>query len=219
VNRHQRQAVCIVNKIFELINFSAGETEKKIAVRLEAFLKGFDARPAFRTIVASGKRAAKPHGFATSKKIKKGDMVKIDFGALYKGWRSDITRTFFVGKPSSKQKKIYRIVLEAQRRSILVVKAGVECREVDKAAREYIKKMGFGKYFIHSTGHGVGRKIHEQPKLSFGNHCKLKAGQVITIEPGIYIKGWGGVRVEDMVLVTKKGAVLLTSVSRKLTCF
>jgi len=219
VNRHQLQAVAIANKIFELLTFSAGETEKKIAARIEAFLKGFDAKPAFRTIVASGKRAAKPHGYATSKKIKKGEMVKIDFGALYKGWRSDITRTFFVGKPSAKQKNIYKIVLEAQRRSILAVRAGAECREVDKAAREYIKKMGFGKYFIHSTGHGVGKKIHEQPKLSFRNHCKLKAGQVITIEPGIYIKGWGGVRIEDMALVTEKGAKLLTKVSRKIVCF
>ena len=219
MNRHQLQAVAIANKIFELLTFSAGETEKKVAARIEAFLKGFDAKPAFRTIVASGKRSAKPHGYATHKKIRKGEIVKIDFGALYKGWRSDITRTFFVGKPNVRQRKMYQTVLEAQRRAILAVKAGVECRVVDKAAREYIKKMGYGKYFVHSTGHGIGKKIHEQPKLSFRNHRKLKAGQVITIEPGIYIKGWGGMRIEDMALVTEKGAKLLTKVSRKIVCF
>lgn len=218
MNRHQLQAICIANKIFELLSFNVGETEKKVAARVEAFLKGFDAKPAFRTIVASGKRSAKPHGFATNKKIRKGEIVKIDFGALYKGWRSDITRTFFMGKPTARQKKIYQIVLEAQRRAILAVRVGVECRAVDKAAREYIKQMGYGKYFIHSTGHGIGKKIHEQPKVSFRNHHKLKAGQVITIEPGIYIKGWGGMRIEDMLLVTEKGAKVLTEFPYKLVC-
>jgi len=214
VNRHQQQAVNIVNKIFELICFEPGDTEKKVARRLEAFLKGFDAKPAFRTIVASGVRSAKPHGFATNKKIRKGEIVKIDFGALYKGWRSDITRTFFMGKPTIKQKKIYHIVKQAQAKAIDAVRAGVECREVDKAARDYMKLHGVDRHFIHTTGHGVGRKIHENPRISSRNHNKLKAGQVITIEPGIYIKGWGGVRIEDMLLVTKKGYELLTKVPK-----
>ena len=135
----------------------------------------------------------------------------IDFGALYHGWRSDITRTFLPEKPAARQKKLYAIIKQAQARGIKAVKAGVTCRCVDLAARDYIKERGFGQNFIHTTGHGVGRRIHEQPKISFRNRHKLKAGQVITIEPGIYIKGWGGVRIEDMVLVTKTGCRLLTT--------
>ena len=214
MNRHQLRAVKIANQIFGLITFDPGDTEKKVASRIEAFLKGFDAKPAFRTIVASGKRSAKPHGFATGKKIKKGETVKIDFGALYKGWRSDITRTFFVGRPAKRQKRIYKIVKGAQIKAIKAVKAGVECRIVDKAARDYMKLHGVDKHFIHSTGHGIGRKVHENPKINLRNHNKLKAGQVITIEPGIYIKGWGGVRIEDMVLVKKDGCEVLTKVPK-----
>jgi len=214
VNRHQLRAVQIACKIFDLLYFAPGDTEKKVAGRIEAFLKGFDAKPAFRTIVASGPRSAKPHGFATNKKIKKGEIVMIDFGALYKGWRSDITRTFFMGKPTKKQKKIYRIVKAAQERALKKVKAGIECREVDRAARDYMKLHGVDRHFIHTTGHGVGRKTHENPKISFRNRNKLKAGQVITIEPGIYFKGWGGIRIEDMVLVTKNGCNLLTKVQK-----
>lgn len=214
MNRHQLRAVDIACKIFDLICFAPGDTEKKVAGRIEAFLKGFDAKPAFRTIVASGPRSAKPHGFATNKKIKKGEIVKIDFGALYKGWRSDITRTFFMGKPTKKQKKMYEIVKAAQERAIKKVKDGVECREVDRAARGYMKIHGIDRHFIHTTGHGVGRKIHENPRISSRNHNKLKAGQVITIEPGIYIKGWGGIRIEDMVQVTKKGCRILTNIPK-----
>lgn len=214
MNRHQLQAVKIVNQIFGLITFEPGDTEKKVAGRIEAFLKGFDAKPAFRIIVASGKRSAKPHGFATAKKIRKGEIVKIDFGALYKGWRSDITRTFFVGKPAKRQKKIYEIVKVAQLKAIKAVKAGVECRMVDRAAREYMRMHKIDRHFIHSTGHGIGRKVHENPKINLRNHNKLKAGSVITIEPGIYIKGWGGVRIEDMVLVGKNGCEVLTKVPK-----
>lgn len=210
MNKHQLHAVYIVNKILELLSFSSGDTEKKIADRIEAFLKGFGAKPAFRIIVASGKRACVPHAYPTKKVVRQGEMLKIDFGALYKGWRSDVTRTYHIGKPSEKFKHIYNVVKQAQLKAIKVVKPGVKCCRIDEAARNYIKQHGFGKNFIHTTGHGIGRKTHEQPKISLKNRNKLKAGQVITIEPGIYIKGWGGVRIEDMVLVTRKGAKLLT---------
>lgn len=205
-------AIRIGEQVFRNLVISPGQKEKEIANWIEQELKKHGARPAFRIIVASGKRSAKPHGFATNKKIKKGDLVVIDFGAVYNGYCSDITRTFIVGKPTKKQKRIFNIVKEAQRRAIKAVRAGIRCCDVDHAARQYIEKKGYGKYFIHGTGHGIGRKVHEPPKISKGNRNKLKAGMVITIEPGIYIKGWGGVRVEDMVLVTEQGGRVLTKV-------
>ena len=214
MNKDQLQAVRIAEAILERLVFRAGESELDVAFRIESLLKGFGAKPAFKTIVASGPRSAKPHGYATNKKIKKGEPVMIDFGALYHGWRSDITRTFLPEKPTAKQRKIYGIIKQAQARAIKAVKAGVTCRSVDLAARDYIKEKGYGKYFIHTTGHGVGHKVHEPPKISFRNRHKLKIGQVITIEPGIYIKGWGGVRIEDMVLVTRTGGRLLTAVPK-----
>jgi Xaa-Pro aminopeptidase len=188
----------------------AGPSEMEIACRINAWLKRLGARPAFRIIVASGKRSAIPHGYATQRNIRQGDLVVIDFGALYNGYRSDITRTFIAGKASPRQKKIYQIVREAQKKAIKAVRPGGVCREVDRAARSYIEKQGFGKYFIHNTGHGIGKRVHQAPKISRKNARRLKAGMVITIEPGIYIKGWGGVRIEDMVLVTKRSCRILT---------
>lgn len=209
-----RTAARIADAVLAELNIQPGQTEKEVALQIKNLLRSFKARPAFRIIVASGKRSAMPHGFATNKRIRKGDLVVIDFGALYNGYRSDISRTFIVGKPSPKQKKIYQIVLKAQARAIKAVKAGKTCSAVDRAARAYIKKMGFGRKFIHSTGHGIGRQVHEAPKLSPKNQAKLKAGEVITIEPGIYIKAWGGVRIEDMVEVTKRGHRVLTKAKK-----
>jgi len=186
-----------------------GQREADVAAEIKNGLRRFGARPAFRIIVASGNRSALPHGFATKKVIRRGDFVVIDFGALYNGYRSDITRTVVVGKPTARQARIMAVVKEAQRRGIRAVRAGTRCLEVDRAARGYIEKSGFGKYFVHSTGHGISRKTHEAPKLSRKNRRKVSAGKVITIEPGIYIKGFGGVRIEDMVLVTPQGARVL----------
>lgn len=212
IHKDQLRAVKIAKKILTLLPqwLKEGIKEKEIADRILGELKKCHAQPAFRIIVASGKRSAKPHGFATSKKIKKGELVVVDFGAKYNGYRSDLTRTFVIGKPAKKQVEVIKIVKEAQRRAISAVKAGVECRKVDSAAREYIERQGFGKYFIHSTGHGIKRKTHEPPKISRKNRNRLRVGQVITIEPGIYIKNWGGVRIEDMLLVTKQGYKVLT---------
>lgn len=210
MNKSQRKAVYIANRVFSLLKIKAGQSEKDIASRIKVLLKKYNAKPSFRIIVASGKRSAKPHGFATDKKIKKGDLVVIDFGALYNGYCSDITRTVTVAKPTQKQRKVYRIVREAQKRAIKAVRAGRACFEVDRAARDYVKKRGFKKYFIHNTGHGIGKKVHQAPKISKRNRRRLRKGMVITIEPGIYIKGWGGIRIEDMVLVTKRGYRVLT---------
>lgn len=210
MTKSQLKAIWIVEQVFKNLVVTAGQAEKEVAANIKSSLKAHRARPAFRIIVASGKRSAKPHGFATNKKIKKGELVVVDFGAVYNGYCSDITRTFFVGKPTAKQRKVYNIVKKAQEKAIRAVKAGREGREVDEAARAYIKQKGFGKYFIHNTGHGIGGKVHEAPKLSKDNRNRLRVGQVVTIEPGIYIKGWGGVRIEDMVLVGKRGCRILT---------
>lgn len=214
MNKDQLEAVRIAVGILKELSFRPGETEKQVARRIEARLKEHGARPAFKTIVASGRRSSIPHGYATNKRIKPGEIVMIDMGALYRGVRSDITRTYLPAQPTKKQKAIYRIISEAQARGIKAVRAGIEARTVDAAARSYIKDKGYGLYFIHTTGHGVGKRIHEAPKLSRRNRNKLKAGQVVTVEPGIYIKGWGGVRIEDMVLVTKTGCRLLTNVPK-----
>ncbi|MFH1684456.1 MAG: M24 family metallopeptidase [Candidatus Margulisiibacteriota bacterium] len=214
MSQAQLKAIRIVDHIWAGLKVSAGQSEKEVAAQIKAKLKEFGSRPAFRIIIASGRRSAQPHGFATNKKIKKGELVVIDFGAVYNGYRSDITRTIVVGKPSARQKNIYRVVLAAQKEAIKAVKAGQACFEVDKAAREYIGKKGFGKYFVHSTGHGIGKKVHQAPKISKRNRRRLKKGMVITIEPGIYIKGWGGVRIEDMVLATKSGCRVLTKAKK-----
>ena len=210
MNPAQLKAIAIAKNIVAKLSIHPGETEAEVAAWIGQELKKKGAKPAFKTIVASGKRAALPHGYATNKEIKNGELVVVDFGALYQGQRSDLTRTYIVGKPKARQKKIMAIVREAQTRAIKAVKAGVACRDIDQAARDYIKHKLFGHCFIHTTGHGIGRKTHQAPKISMHNRRLLQAGTVITIEPGIYIKGWGGVRIEDMVLVTTKGCRLLT---------
>jgi Xaa-Pro aminopeptidase len=170
----------------------------------------------FLTIVGSGPRSAHPHARATHKRIKRGEFIVVDFGFREKGVCSDITRTIVLGKPSSKQRKIYAVVRKAQLAALKIIKEGSRCCDVDKAARDVIKKAGYGKHFVHSTGHGIGRGVHQVPKIGPRNKRRLKAGMVITIEPGIYVKGYGGVRIEDMVLVTRKGYKLLTNVPYRL---
>ena len=214
MNKSQFRAVQIADRIFGLLRIEAGRREKEVAGQIKALLKKFGSKPAFRIIVASGKRSSRPHGFATSKRIDRGDLVVIDFGAVYNGYCSDVTRTFVVGKPSRKQKKAYRIVNEAQKRAIKAIRAGKACFEIDRAARQYIEKQGFGKYFVHSTGHRIGKRVHEAPKISKNNWRRLRKGMVITVEPGIYIRGWGGVRIEDMVLVNQKGGRVLTKATK-----
>ncbi|OGC24992.1 hypothetical protein A2291_01590 [candidate division WOR-1 bacterium RIFOXYB2_FULL_42_35] len=216
MSKSQLKAVRIAESILASLKVSAGMKEVEVAQYIKDALNNYKSKPAFRIIVASGKRSALPHGFATNKVIKNGDLVVVDFGAVCNGYLSDITRTKIVGQPNKKQEQIFSIVKEASRRAIKKVKAGIACSEVDAAARDYIREQGYGKYFIHTTGHGVGRKIHEVPKISRRNRNRLKVGTVITIEPGIYIKGWGGVRVEEMVVVTKRGCRILTKLQRNL---
>jgi Xaa-Pro aminopeptidase len=170
---------------------------------------------AFAPIVASGPNGALPHAGASLRKLRKGDAVTMDFGCRTGGYCSDMTRTVFVGKPDPDLLEVYRIVHEAQRRGIAAVGPGVACAAVDRAARQYITDAGYGPYFGHSLGHGVGIDVHEQPVLTPRSKQQLKVGDVVTVEPGIYIPGLGGVRIEDMVLVTRGGCRNLTKSTKR----
>jgi len=191
-----------------------GRREREFAADLEAAMRRAGSGPApFETIVASGPRGALPHGAAAERKMKKGDLVTIDFGAIYGGYQSDQTVTVALGRPSSGLKNIYAVVREAQRRAIRLIRPGAVCQAVDLAARDYIREQGYGDYFGHGLGHGVGLETHEEPLLNFRSETVLLPGMVVTVEPGIYLPGVGGVRIEDMALVTASGCRLLTASS------
>jgi Xaa-Pro aminopeptidase len=214
-----KKAVEIADQGFQfLLDFiEVGKSEKEIALELEFFMKrnGGEAN-AFDFIVASGKRGALPHGVASDKLIEKGDLVTIDFGTVYQGYHSDITRTVAVGEPASELKEIYQIVLEAQKKVISEIKAGMSCVEADKIARDLIKEAGYGDNFGHGLGHGVGLEIHEGPRVSYTSEDNLKPGMVVTDEPGIYISGLGGVRIEDDLLITENGCEVLNAAPKEL---
>lgn len=183
-----------------------GLTEQEVALELETFMRKQGASGAsFDTIVASGWRSSLPHGVASEKVLEEGDFVKMDYGAVYQGYCSDLTRTVILGTPSDKQLRVYNTVLEAQRRALEAAKAGMMGSELDRVARDYIANQGFGDAFGHSLGHGIGLEIHEGPRLAGTSSDLLKPGMVITIEPGIYLSGWGGVRIEDDVLLLPDG--------------
>jgi Xaa-Pro aminopeptidase len=221
MNPNQLKAIAIARDIMSRLRIRPGQTEIEIAGWIKHEIASFDAEPSFDIIVGAGERSVDPHAQPGQYKIKRGQQVVVDLGARYKGQCSDMTRTFFVGRPTAKFLALHQVVKTAQLKAIRAVRDGAWCRQVDLAAREYIKKLCFltckigekqcpGDCFIHTTGHGVGVKIHQNPRISLKSRKKLKAGMVITIEPGIYIKGWGGLRIEDMVLVTKTGYKLLT---------
>lgn len=214
-----KKAVRISDTAFErILNLiQPGIRERELAAELEyqMIMLGSE-KPAFESIVASGHRSAMPHGVASAKKVEKGDFITFDFGATVDGYVSDITRTIVVGKATSRQKKIYNLVLKAQLAGIRKVRSGVAAQAVDKACRDIISRAGYGKRFGHGTGHGIGFLIHTGPRISPKSPDKLKPGNVITIEPGIYIDGWGGVRIEDDVLVTRNGRQVLNKAEKKL---
>jgi Xaa-Pro aminopeptidase len=194
-----------------------GVPEREIALEMEFFMKrnGADAL-AFDIIVASGKRSALPHGKAGTKQIEKGDFILVDYGAVYQGYHSDETCTVVLGSPTQEQEKIYRIVKEAHDKAVERVRPGVPIQEVDRAARDHIRQSGYGDYFGHGLGHGVGLAVHEDPAVNSENQDLIQEGMVFTIEPGIYLPDWGGVRIEDMVRVTSKGAEILTRLPKEL---
>lgn len=215
VTKAQRIAEAAFEHILGFIR--EGVTEKEIALTIDFFmLKNGAEAISFETIAISGANTSKPHGVPTDKKVCNGDFITIDYGAVVNGYHSDMTRTVAVGEVSDEQINIYETVLEAQLRALAMLKEGVKCSEVDAAAREYIKEKGYGEFFRHSTGHGVGLEIHEKPTLSPKNDKKLQVGNIVTIEPGIYIPGKYGVRIEDMAIITKNGCANLTKIPKEL---
>lgn len=214
-----KAAANIADAAFEHIitYIKPGKTELEVSNELEFFMRKQGASSSsFDIIVASGLRSALPHGVATDKIIETGDFVTLDFGALYNGYVSDLTRTVSVGEPSNELKEIYQIVLDAQLKSLAEIKPGMSGIEADAIARDYIKAKGFGDAFGHSLGHGIGLEVHEGPGLSFRSETILEEGMVITIEPGIYIPEIGGVRIEDDTILTSSGNEKLTHSTKEL---
>ncbi len=194
-----------------------GMTELEVAATLEYHMKMAGAEDlSFSTIVASGIHSSMPHAIPNEKKLEYGDFVTMDFGCKYKGYCSDMTRTVVIGKASEKQKEIYQIVLNAQLAGLNALCAGKTGKEIDHVSRAVIERAGYGKYFGHGLGHSVGLYIHENPRLSPSDDTVLEAGMIETVEPGIYIPGFGGVRIEDMVLVTESGCRNLASSPKEL---
>ncbi|NSL50374.1 M24 family metallopeptidase [Calidifontibacillus erzurumensis] len=195
----------------------SGVTELDIANELEFFMRKKGATSSsFDIIVASGWRSALPHGVASNKVLKDGELVTLDFGAYYKGYCSDLTRTVAIGEISDQLKTIYNIVLEAQLRGLHGIKAGISGKQADAFTRDCITEKGYGDYFGHSTGHGIGLDIHEGPILSMKSEMKLQPGMVVTVEPGIYLPGVGGVRIEDDIVITEEGNIVLTHSPKEL---
>ena len=208
-----RQAVKIADDAFAevLKTIEIGQREEEIGLSLEFSMRRAGASGAsFDFIIASGVRSALPHGTASSKRAQSGEFLTMDFGAIYQGYCSDITRTIFLGEPEDKHREVYDIVLAAQKAGIEAVIPGRTGKEVDAVARKLIEEAGYGEYFGHGLGHSVGLAIHEGPNLNKREDRVLEPGMVVTVEPGIYIPGWGGVRIEDIVLVTEKGCEVLT---------
>jgi Xaa-Pro aminopeptidase len=194
-----------------------GVVEREVALEMEFFMKHRGADDiGFDIILASGKRSALPHGRASEKRLEKGDLILIDFGSGFQGYHSDQTRTVVCGSSSPEQKKIFQIVKDARDEAIDKVRPGIPLHEVDAAARDHIRHQGYGDYFGHGLGHGIGLAVHEDPVVNFENKGLAQEGMVFTIEPGIYLPDWGGVRIEDMVRVTSHGAEVLTDLPREL---
>jgi Xaa-Pro aminopeptidase len=213
------EAALVGCRLFEhiLVFLRPGLKEVEVAAELEykARLLGAEGM-SFETIVASGVRSALPHGRATDTRLPRKGFVTLDFGIILRGYCSDMTRTVFLGKPNPKQRAAYAAVLEAQEAGVGAVRPGASCGEVDEAARGVLRKAGLAEAFSHSTGHGVGLEIHESPRIGAGQTNRLKAGMVVTIEPGIYLPGEFGVRIEDMVAVTLAGGQVLTPATKAL---
>lgn len=214
-----RDAAKLADRAFEhILGFiKPGVRERAVALELEMFMRSQGATgSSFDTIVASGVRSALPHGVASDKPIESGDFVTLDFGAYYNGYCSDLTRTVVVGKANEKQKEIYGIVLEAQLHALERLRPGMTGKEADALTRDIITRYGYGEYFGHGTGHGIGLEIHEAPRLSLAADRVLSPGMVVTVEPGIYLPGFGGVRIEDDVAIADNGIEILTGSPKQL---
>jgi Xaa-Pro dipeptidase len=194
-----------------------GMSERMIAAKLSVELEAHGSQGhAFTPLVQTGPNSALPHGFLSDRILQRDEFLLIDYGGRYENYPADITRTFCIGTPSEEMQKIYDTVRRANEAAIQAVKPGVTCGEIDKAAREVIEEAGYGQYFIHRTGHGLGLEGHELPQIAAGVEERLQPGMVFTIEPGIYIPNLGGVRIEDNVAVTDSGVDVLTSYPKQL---
>jgi Xaa-Pro aminopeptidase len=214
-----RRSVEINSQAFEqaVRRAKAGMTEAELAAELEYRMRRLGAeRPSFETIVAGGARSALPHAQPTSAKLENGQLVVVDMGATCDGYCSDMTRMLFLGEPGAKVKRMYRAVLEAQLAAIDAVHAGALTQKVDGAARRVLKAYGMDREFVHSTGHGLGLEIHEPPRIGKKDRNRLQTGMAITIEPGVYLERFGGVRIEDTVVVTESGCEILTPTPKDL---
>lgn len=214
-----RHAIAISEKAFtevlDLVN--EGVTERDLAIELSYRQMKYGAeKDAFDLIIASGPRGALPHGYASDKRIQVGELIVFDWGCRKDGYPSDITRMVVIGNISDRQRSIFQIVRDAQEKALEAVKEGVDVAELDRIARDYITERGFGKEFGHPLGHGLGLDVHSFPRVTQNLSYKLPANTVITIEPGIYIPGWGGIRLEEDVCVTPNGADILTTIPREI---
>jgi len=215
-----KEACDLTTRAFGFLKKTAcvGMTEQELAWKLECYLRERGSEGlSFPTICASGANSANPHHLNTNRKFRKGDPLILDFGAVIGGMHADMTRTVFLGQPKAKMKEVYETVLKAQKKAILNIRPGVSGAELDACARDYIKEAGYGKYFGHGTGHGIGLDVHELPYVNYRYRKPMPKGSCITIEPGIYIAGLGGVRIEDDFLVTSKGGEALTKAPKNLS--
>jgi Xaa-Pro aminopeptidase len=213
-----RRAIWFAERAFGVLRASLRpeRTEKEVADELENQIRLYGGKGcSFPSIVAVGPRAALPHARPTDQRIGADDFVLVDWGADGGLYKSDLTRVLVTGKISPKLERIYRVVLSAQEQAIAAIRPGMTCHDVDRVARDLIAKAGFGRQFGHGLGHGIGLEIHEAPRLAAGQQLKLEPGMVVTVEPGIYLPGWGGVRIEDDVLVTKSGGEVLTTLDKQ----
>jgi len=207
-----KKSVLLNERVFQLVysTIEPGMTEIEIALALELTMRELGASgPSFDTIVAFGTNAAKPHAVPTDRVLKSGDIVLVDMGLVLEGYCSDMTRTFVAGKPDKTFLERLRVVRGAQLAAIRAIRAGAVCRDVDRAARKVIEEAGYGNFFGHGLGHGVGLAVHEEPRLSPRSGKKLRAGMIVTIEPGIYLPEWGGIRLENMAVVREDGCEVL----------
>lgn len=214
-----RRAAAITDAVFTriLTVIRPGIRESEIAAEISYLHRAYGAEgDAFEPIVAGGPRGALPHARASLSKLRRGEMVILDFGCRVRGYHSDLTRTVAVGRPSARMRTIYQIVLEAQQRAIEAARAGIPARDLDAVARRLIRKRGYGKYFVHSLGHGLGLHVHEPLRLSALSKDMLQAGNVVTIEPGVYVPDLGGVRIEDDVVIRRDGCTVLTHSPKEL---
>ena len=213
-----RTAVEITDKVYEEIlpMLRPGYTEKQVANTMVSKYREYGDGEAYSPIVATGPNGALPHAIPTDREFKKGDFIVIDAAAKYAGYHADMTRTPVVGEATDKHHEIYAIVKEAQKRGCDIAQAGVSCKDVDAATRDYIHEMGYGDYYTHGTGHGLGLEIHTSPRFSPTSKDILAENNVMTIEPGIYIAGWGGVRIEDDVIINQSGCEILNKTTKEL---